>query len=50
MGGMMTLAIRSPLAILLMSYFIGVIVRMIPVQGDQTRLHNPGTLDGALGS
>ena len=50
MGGLMTLAIRAPLAILLMSYFIGIVVRMIPVKGDEAFLHDPGTLDGALGS
>lgn len=50
MGGLMTLAIRAPLAILLMSYFVGIVVRMIPVKGDETFLHDQGTLDGALGS
>jgi len=35
LGTLMGLAVRAPLAILLMSYFIGVIVRMIPVQGDE---------------
>ena len=34
-GGMIELAIRSPLSILLLSYVIGMLVRMIPVRGDQ---------------
>jgi hypothetical protein len=32
---MIELAIRSPLSILLLSYVIGMLVRMIPVRGDQ---------------
>ena len=50
MGGLMTLAIRAPLAILLMSYLVGLIVRMIPVQGDAMPLHAAGSLDEAMGS
>jgi len=35
MGGMVGLAIRAPLSILLLSYVMGMLVRMIPVRGDK---------------
>ena len=38
LGALLGLAVRAPLAILLMSYVIGMIVRMIPVQGDEMLL------------
>jgi hypothetical protein len=34
MGGLLGLTLRAPIAILILSYAMGVIVRMIPVKGD----------------
>jgi len=35
MSGIINLMIRAPLAILLLSYLVGVLVRMVPVRGDE---------------
>ncbi len=49
MGGLIVLAVRSPIAILLMSYTVGVIVRMIPVQGDDPIAADSGSFGGVFG-
>jgi hypothetical protein len=41
LGGLVSLAIRVPIAILLLSYLMGVIVRMIPIRGDARPLLDP---------
>jgi hypothetical protein len=35
MSGLISLTLRAPIAILAVSYFVGVIVRMIPIKGDE---------------
>jgi hypothetical protein len=35
MSGLIALAVRAPLAILALSYVVGIVVRMIPVKGDE---------------
>jgi hypothetical protein len=35
MSGLIALTLRAPLAILAVSYFVGLIVRMIPIKGDE---------------
>jgi hypothetical protein len=41
MGGLVTLAVRVPASILLLSYLVGIVVRMIPVKGDQRVMFEP---------
>lgn len=41
LGGLLWLTIRAPIAILMLSYVMGVIVRMIPVKGDQVTILDP---------
>jgi hypothetical protein len=43
LGGLLSIAVRAPLAILFLSYVVGIIVRMIPVRGDERALLHPGT-------
>jgi hypothetical protein len=43
LGGLLSIAVRAPLAILFLSYVVGIIVRMIPVRGDEGVLLHPGT-------
>jgi hypothetical protein len=41
LGGIIGLTIRVPISILLLSYVMGIIVRMIPVQGDERVFFDP---------
>jgi hypothetical protein len=43
LGGLVGITLRVPFAILFLSYLVGVIVRMIPMRGDERALIQPGT-------
>ena len=41
MGGLFNSSIRTPIAIVLLSYLVGIILRMIPVQGAKDTIMRP---------
>jgi hypothetical protein len=43
LGGLLQSSVRTPIAILLLSYLIGIILRMIPVQGAKRTIMRPST-------
>jgi len=50
LGGLFTSSIRTPISIVLLSYLVGIILRMIPVQGAAHTSMRPATPAGATPS